>query len=190
MKYVDADLVQPAQPSRVATEAGDALLAAVVRPHAVVGEDAVEVEDDEPDLGERAVTLRARRRAASTALDVVVRRRLLDRERTHERPAERAPSSSYGGRPPSAGDFATRSPGEDVAGREVARRDELLPHLLERPLLARERALHAVAERVRDAVEVADERRMPSGISENAWSVPFQAWLSVKCFSMTRAPSM
>ncbi len=32
--------------------------------------------------------------------------------------------------------------------------------------------------------------RMPSGISENAWSVPFAAWLAVKCFSITRAPSM
>ena len=29
----------------------------------------------------------------------------------------------------------------------------------------------------------------PTGSSENAWSVPFMAWLSVKCFSMTRAPS-
>ena len=31
---------------------------------------------------------------------------------------------------------------------------------------------------------------MPSGISENAWSVPFAVWLDVKCFSITRAPSM
>ena len=31
---------------------------------------------------------------------------------------------------------------------------------------------------------------MPSGMSENAWSVPFSVWLSVKCFSITRAPSM
>ncbi len=32
--------------------------------------------------------------------------------------------------------------------------------------------------------------RIPSGINEKAWSVPFAAWLSVKCFSITRAPSM
>ena len=32
--------------------------------------------------------------------------------------------------------------------------------------------------------------RIPSGMSENAWSVPFAVWLAVKCFSITRAPSM
>ncbi len=31
---------------------------------------------------------------------------------------------------------------------------------------------------------------MPSGISENAWSVPLSVCESVKCFSITRAPSM
>jgi len=32
--------------------------------------------------------------------------------------------------------------------------------------------------------------RIPSGMSEKAWSVPFAVWLMVKCFSITRAPSM
>src|SRR5262249_6861600 len=58
-EVVDADLVEAPQPERVAAEAGDALLPAVVRPDAVVGEDAVEVEDDEPDLGEWRHSLRA-----------------------------------------------------------------------------------------------------------------------------------
>ena len=31
---------------------------------------------------------------------------------------------------------------------------------------------------------------MPSGMSEKAWSVPLSVCESVKCFSITRAPSM
>ncbi len=74
---------------------------------------------------------------------------------------------------------------------EVARGDEHLAHLPERRLLGRQRPLDAVAERGRGrACRSRTSFRMPSGMSENAWSVPFIVWLSVKCFSITRAPSM
>ena len=77
-----------------------------------------------------------------------------------------------------------------MTGRQGAGGDELLAHLLQRLFLARERPLDAVADRDRHAARSRTSFRMPSGISENAWSVPFAAWLSVKCFSITRAPSM
>ncbi len=122
-EVVDADLVETAQPRRVAAEARDALLAAVVRPHAVVGEDAVEVEDDEADRRRASVTPRARRRASCGGLDVLGDDRLLGRERTRTSVRPSRASSSYGGRPPSAGDFATRSPWrEHVPGREARAR--------------------------------------------------------------------
>ena len=80
--------------------------------------------------------------------------------RTSGRPSRS--SSTYGGRPPSAGDFATRSPSrEHVSCRKRPRRDELLPHLRERRLLARERPLDAVADRGGDTVEIADELPHP-----------------------------
>ena len=49
---VDSDVLEAAEPQRVAAPSRDALLAVLVRPHAVVGEHPVEVEDDELDLGE------------------------------------------------------------------------------------------------------------------------------------------
>ena len=71
-EVVDADLVEAAQAQRVPAQARDALLATLVRPDAVVGEDAVEVEDDEPNLGEvrhasRAATGCAAGSTSSTA---------------------------------------------------------------------------------------------------------------------------
>ena len=50
-----AHLVESPQADPVSAPAGDGLLAALVHPDAVVGEDAVEVEDDEPDLPEHVV---------------------------------------------------------------------------------------------------------------------------------------
>ena len=77
---------------------------------------------------------------------------------------------------------------EHVAGRQVARGDELLGHLQRRRGLAlvdllrrRRRARRACAARSRTIL------RRPCGSSEKAWSVPFIARLSVKCFSTIRA---
>ena len=71
-------------------------------------------------------------------------------------------SSAYGGRPPSAGDFATRSPvGEHVTGRKRRAATSFFPIFRERRLLARERPLDAVADRGGDTVQVADELAHP-----------------------------
>jgi hypothetical protein len=48
-----ADVVEPTQADPVAPPADDRLLTGLAHPDPVVGEDAVEVEDDEPDRAER-----------------------------------------------------------------------------------------------------------------------------------------
>ena len=86
IEVLDADLVEPAQAERVAAPAGNALLAALVRPHAVVGEHAVEVEDDEANRG-RAPSF-ACGDGLRGGLDVLHRDRLLDRQRPREAPPD------------------------------------------------------------------------------------------------------
>ena len=77
--------------------------------------------------------------------------------------ARASPSSSYGGRPPSAGDLRRGRPRRARDPPGAPRRDELLAHLLERLRLARQRPLDAVADRGRDALEVAHELPHPLG---------------------------
>src|SRR4029453_18881479 len=104
----DPDLVEAPQPVRIGTAPGDALLAAVVRPYAVVREDPVEVEDDEADLRERRHVSRAARGEASGTRWASRMASSSSRGRASVRPSR--PSSSYGGMPSSAGDLASRSP--------------------------------------------------------------------------------
>ena len=161
-EVVDADLVEAPQPDRVAARAGDALLAAVVRPHAVVGEHPVEVEDDEADRREVGHGSRAATGSpAGTRCSCVT--------------SSSASSGCASVRPSSAVELVRRQAavggrlrdevalGEHVPCRESARGNELLPHLRERPLLARQPPLLAVAERGRHALEVADEPAHPVG---------------------------
>ena len=110
-----------------------------------------------------AVTRRERRRALRRGLDVV-RRRRPGRPREVERASARAGrrARTAGGRRRPATSRRDRQR-QDVAGRELARGDELLSHLLQGSLLARERSLHAVADGVGDAAQVADEPPHPLG---------------------------
>ncbi len=113
-------------------------------------------------IASRSITLRERRRPALQARG--------RRERRPARPraaaracvrAGRRARTAAGRRPP-----ATWRPGRPERGRAPLGdlgRDELLSHLLKRPLLARQAPLHAVAERRRNALEVADEPAHPVG---------------------------
>ena len=165
-----ADVVEAAEAEPVAAPARDRLLAGLAHPDAVVGEDAVEVEDDEPDRpdsssvgrvtgGGRRGRGRPLRQPAprEVVAHVAGEDRLLLGERARERPPDQVVERV--GRQAAVGrrlrDEVTV--GEHVAGRQRARGDELLPHLLQRLLLARERPLDAVADRDRDAPQVAHE---------------------------------
>src|SRR5262245_37299844 len=57
-QVADADLVEPAQAEAIGARERKRLLAALVHPDAVVGEDAVEVEDREPQLPQQRFELR------------------------------------------------------------------------------------------------------------------------------------
>ena len=191
-EVVDADLVETPQAERVAPPAGHALLAALVRPDAVVGEDAVEVEDDEREISRSASSVTRRgRRPARGGLDVLERDGLLVGERPREhapeepvelvrRKALRRPATSRRDRPAArtcpAGSSRAATSFFPIfsSGRSSLGSVRLTP------------SPSATGTRRRSRTN----RRIPSGISEYAWSVPFQAWFSVKCFSKTRAPSM
>ena len=166
----DADLVEAAEAEPVAPPACDRLLAGLAHPHAVVGEDAVEVEDDEPQRPDLVVGGRVTGRRQPAA-----DRRARTPRRPGRRPRRSArmvsssasarvsgrpirSSSAYGGRPPSAGDFATRSPSASTWPAASARAaTSFFPIFCERLLLARKRPLDAVADRDRDAPQVAHE---------------------------------
>ena len=79
---------------------------------------------------------------------------------------------------------------DDLPGRQIACRHELLAHLLERLLLARERAFHPVSESLGNPPQIAHQPPHAFRHERERMIDPFHAWLSVKCFSMTRAPSM
>ena len=155
-EVVDADLVEPSEPGRVSTEARDALLAAIVRPHAVVGEDAVEVEDDEADLAQRRHASRAATGSATGSTSSLATC-LLGGERPREPPPEQVVELVRREAAVGRGSRREVVRRQDVSDRKVAGGHELLAHLLQGPRFARERALHAVADGVGDAVQVADE---------------------------------
>ena len=111
----------------------------------------------------RSVTLRARRRAASTSSTSSSATACSHASgRTSVRPSR--PSSSYGGRPPSAGDFATRSPGARTcpAGRSRAATSFFPIFSSGRSSLASGRFTPSPT-RVGDAVQIANEPPHPLG---------------------------
>ena len=108
-------------------------------------------------ISARPVTPRERRRAARRARRPPAR----PPARRSAGAARRRPSSSsssYGGSPPSAGDFATRSPGPSTcpAGKSRAA-TSFFPIFSSGRSSLWQRSLHAVSERVGHAAQVTDE---------------------------------
>ena len=118
--------------------------------------------------------------------DVVERDRVLLEERTREDAAEEAVELVR--RQPAVGGRLRDevAGGEDVAGGESRAATSFLPIFCSGLLLARGGRLTPSPSASGTRRRSRTSFRIPSGISENAWSVPFHAWLSVKCFSITR----
>src|SRR5207302_4351683 len=195
-QVADAHLVEAAQAEPVAACEGEHLLPGLVHPDAVVREDAVEVEHGEPHPLEQRQQIGHRRAAAcapacsgrgSTSSKV---RKSSDATGRRSR-LPTSPSSSEGGKPPSAGDLIATSSAVRTWPRSRSRAaTSFFPIFSSGFCSTGSGRLTPSPSATGTRCRSRTSRRSPSGISEKAWSVPFHAWSSVKCFSITRAPSM